>query len=122
MKKPAASVDTGKAWFKQAGGVLPAYVTAASSNRYLSMAEREDIHAGIERGDSLRCIAKSLGRAPSTVYRELRRNMTQRYRAQAQEPPGGPRNLPLDYRPSLAQRRADAKACRPSVRFRSVRV
>jgi IS30 family transposase len=107
--------DTGKEWFKQAGGVLPAYVTAPSSNRYLSLEEREDIHAGIERGDSLRCIAKSLGRAPSTVYRELRRNMKHRYRAQspAQGPLGGPRNLPLDYRPSLAQRRADAKACRP---------
>jgi IS30 family transposase len=106
--------DTGKEWFKQAGGVVPAYVTAPSSQRYLSFAEREEILAGIERGDSLRRIAESLGRAPSTVLRELRRNMKQPYRVRSRPPrQGRPRTQPLDYRPSLAQRRADAKASRP---------
>ncbi len=107
--------DTGKAWFKQAGGVVPAYVTAPSSNRYLCFAEREEIHAGAQHGDSIRRIAKSLGRAPSSVLRELGRNMKDQYRAQSlpQGPLSRERELPLDYRPSLAQRRADLKAGRP---------
>src|SRR5438477_10609215 len=66
--------DTGKEWFRQAGGVIPAYVTAQTSHRSLSLEEREEIFAGVERGDSIRRIARTLGRAPSTVFRELRRN------------------------------------------------
>src|ERR1700737_4062637 len=72
---------TGKVWFRQAGGVIPAYVRAQTSHRSLSLEEREEIFAGVERGDSIRRIARTLGRAPSTVFRELRRNMTQQYRA-----------------------------------------
>ena len=41
--------DTGKEWFRQAGGVVPAYVSAPSAGRYLSFAEREEIFAGVER-------------------------------------------------------------------------
>ena len=78
---------TGPRWFVQAGGVVPAYVIAKSSGRYLSLPEREEIFAGVERGDSIRLIAKSLGRAPSTVQRELRRNMWhQLYRARYRRP------------------------------------
>src|SRR4029077_3605389 len=69
------SGDTGKEWFGQAGGVIPTYLTAPPSVRFLSLAEREEIFAGVERGDSIRQIARSLNRAPSTVQRELRRNM-----------------------------------------------
>src|SRR6266566_2540103 len=75
---PRYSRKTGSLWFRQAGGVVPAYVTAQSSGRYLSFAEREEIHGGVERGDSIRLIARRLGRAPSTVFHELRRNMRQR--------------------------------------------
>ncbi len=56
--------DTGKAWFKQAGGVVPAYVTAPSSNRYLCFAEREEIHAGAQHGDSIRRIARAWAERP----------------------------------------------------------
>jgi IS30 family transposase len=107
----------GLRWFVQAGGVVPAYVTAKSSGRYLSFAEREDIFAGVERGDSIRLIARRLGRAPSTVLRELRRNMWhQLYRSRSRMRPhpwGRDRIRPWNYRPSLAQRRADFLARRP---------
>jgi transposase, IS30 family len=102
---------TGKQWFRQAGGVIPAYVTAPPGGRALSLEEREAIFAGVERGESIRGLARALGRAPSTVLRELRRNMRQQYRRQHRRGPA-PRP-PWDYRPSLAQRRAERLASRP---------
>ena len=48
------------------------------------MAEREEISRGVAAGESCRQIAARLGRAPSTVSRELARNGGRhRYRAQA---------------------------------------
>ncbi len=48
----------------------------------LSLPEREEISRGIASGESLRAIAGRLGRAPSTVCREVNRNGgPQRYRA-----------------------------------------
>ncbi len=44
------------------------------SPRHLSLAEREDLLRGLLAGDSLRQIAAQLGRAPSTVSREVGRN------------------------------------------------
>ena len=44
------------------------------SSRSLTLAEREEISRGIASGRSLRAIALGLGRAPSTVRRELTRN------------------------------------------------
>lgn len=38
----------------------------------LSLAEREDISRGLAAGESLRAIAARLGRAPSTVSREVK--------------------------------------------------
>ncbi|MGC5173381.1 helix-turn-helix domain-containing protein, partial [Microbacterium sp. DT81.1] len=50
--------------------------------RYLSFAEREEIAVGIAAGESVRSIAARIGRAPSTVSRELTRNTVRgRYRA-----------------------------------------
>jgi transposase, IS30 family len=49
----------------------------------LSLAEREDIAAGRARGEGVRVIAAAIGRSPSTVSRELRRNISsspRRYR------------------------------------------
>src|SRR5207302_8892949 len=48
----------------------------------LSLAEREEISRGVAAGLSLRAIARQLGRAPSTVSRELTANGGRvRYRA-----------------------------------------
>jgi IS30 family transposase len=109
--------ETGTRWFSQAGGVVPAYVQAKHSSRFLSLAEREEIFVGVQRGSSMRLIAKSLGRAPSTVMRELRRNMPrQQYRTRSRldgRSPGRHRTRPWEYRPSFAQRRADFMAARP---------
>ena len=106
---------TGTRWFRQAGGVVPAYVNAQPSKRYLSLAEREDIFAGVQRGDSIRLIAKSINRAASTVLRELRRNMEHQYRTRSRltSRSGAKRIHPWDYRPSLAQQHADSRASRP---------
>ena len=45
------------------------------SSRYLSLLERQRIATLRERGHGVREIARRLGRAPSTVSRELRRNL-----------------------------------------------
>lgn len=54
------------------GGIRPP--ERRRSTRALSLGEREEISRGIAAGQSMRNIATALGRAPSTVSRELRRN------------------------------------------------
>jgi transposase, IS30 family len=83
-------------WFKLAGGVK-ANGPGPVSGRYLSVAEREEIAVGLAAGEGVRVIAARLGRAPSTVSREVRRNCGRR---------GG-------YRALAAQARAEARAARP---------
>jgi IS30 family transposase len=76
------------------------------------VSEREEIFAGVERGDSISRIARLLGRAPSTVLRELRRNMHhQLYRSRS--PFSQRRTRPWNYRPSVAQERGKRLASRP---------
>src|SRR5258708_18967971 len=107
--------QTGKKWFRQGGGVAPSHLHIQASGRYLNLGEREEIFVGVERGESIRHIARRLGRAPSTVQRELRRNMRHRYRtrSQLQAAVGRPRLLPWDYRPSVAQKWAEYRCLRP---------
>jgi IS30 family transposase len=67
------------------GGIRPP--ERSRSALALSLAEREEISRGIAVGLSIRTIATQLGRAPSTISREIRRNGGRRqYRAnQAEE-------------------------------------
>jgi len=76
------------------GGLPPA--PRKRSRLSLTLAEREEISRGVVAGHSLRSIAASLGRAPSTISREINRN-------------GGCR----DYRASEADLAAWDRAYRP---------
>src|SRR6266536_4147445 len=57
---------------KRCGGVRPA--PRRRGELRLSLAEREEISRGLAAGRSLRAIADGLGRAPSTVSREVTNN------------------------------------------------
>ena len=76
------------------GGIRP--VARCRGVRQLTVAEREDIAAGVAGGLLVRAIATGLGRAPSTISRELMRN-------------GGRGS----YRPSVAEQAAWRRAARP---------
>ena len=70
--------------FSKTGGIRPPQ--RRRSRQALTLAEREEISRGVATGQSLRCIAASLGRAPSTVSREVNRNGgRQAYRANKAE-------------------------------------
>src|SRR6185437_9765531 len=90
-------------WFRAAGGIPPAMFGRSAkplSRRYLSFAEREEIALLRAQGFSMQEVARRLGRAASTVSRELRRNAATR---------GGG----LEYRAVTAQWHADLRARRP---------
>jgi transposase, IS30 family len=73
----------GTRWVAACGGVRPRRGRGLKG-RCLSFAEREEIALARARGETIRVIAGRLGRAPSTVSRELRRNADRRdggYRA-----------------------------------------
>ncbi len=61
-----------RAFVESWGGVRPPI--RLRSCRHLSLVEREEISRGVAAGESLRMVAARLGRAPSTVSRELARN------------------------------------------------
>jgi len=80
----------------QTGGIRPPI--RKRSRLALTMAEREEISRSLVAGHSIRLIALQLGRAPSTVSREISRN-------------GGLHH----YRASYADQAAWDRACRPKV-------
>ena len=64
----------------ESGGIRPAQ--RRRSRLALTLAEREEISRAVAAGQSIYSIAASLGRAPSTIYREIKRNGDQEcYRA-----------------------------------------
>jgi IS30 family transposase len=97
------SQPVGFRWFRQAGGMAPSHLSPSSkppSGRYLSFAEREEIALWRAQGLGAREVARRLGRAASTISRELRRNAATR---------GGA----LEYRATAAQWHAERAARRP---------
>jgi IS30 family transposase len=78
------------------GGIAPS--ERRRSGVTLTALEREEVSRGIATGKSCRAIARDLGRAPSSVSREIRRN-------------GGRR----DYRAQLADSDAWSRARRPKI-------
>lgn len=91
----------GSRWFRQGGGMSP-YSWPAPSGRYLTFPEREEIALLRVQGRGIREIASALGRSPSTISRELRRN-------------AATRSGTLQYRASVAQWKAELFARRPKV-------
>jgi len=94
-----ASGAAGSRWFRERGG-MPTFMVVPATGRYLSFEEREQIALLRVQGAGVREIARRLGRAPSTVSRELRRNAATR---------GGK----LEYRAVVAQWKAELLARRP---------
>ncbi len=91
----------------RSGGIRPAARTR--STQVLALAEREEISRGAKVGLSVRTIARLLGRAPSTVSREIRRNGGRcSYRASTAEQGAWDRAL-RPKRCKLAQNRALAR-------------
>ena len=82
----AAEVGTyrqkGRGWLRESGGVRPRRGRGLLG-RCLTFTEREEIAIARARGQGIRQIANSLGRSPSTISRELQRNVegTKSYRA-----------------------------------------
>ena len=65
---------------KQTGGYVPP--ERKRRDCHLTSTEREEISRGLARGDSIRAIARQLGRVPSTISREITRNKGRgKYRA-----------------------------------------
>lgn len=91
----------GTRWFRESGG-MPPHAFAPLSGRYLSFAEREEIAILRAQGCGVRVIARRMGRSPSTISRELRRNAATRTGS-------------LEYRATTAQWHADRRARRPKV-------
>jgi transposase, IS30 family len=61
----------------ETGGIRPAQ--RCRSRLALTLSEREEISRAVVAGQSARSIATSLGRAPSTISREIKRNGGQEY-------------------------------------------
>jgi len=93
------SAPVAQRWFRHAGGMPPISLDEPTG-RYLSFAEREEIALLRAQGAGVREIAREIGRDPSTVSRELRRNAATRSGARV-------------YRAGVAQWKAQQTAKRP---------
>jgi len=99
------SPSTVRALLLRAGGIGP--VPRRRASLRLSLTEREEISRGLAAGLSLRAIARSLGRAASTISREVDRGGRRRYRAAWAEQVAWdlatrPKPTKLSQRPGLA--------------------
>ena len=79
--KVGVSQPVGSRWFRVSGGRAPSHLSRSSqplSGRYLTFVEREEIALLRVQGAGVREVARRLGRAASTISRELRRNAATR--------------------------------------------
>lgn len=114
---------SGQRWFADAGGVRPQSSGDQPRQRpRLSFEEREEIALGMAARESIRSIAKRLGRAPSTISREIAKNGTFRgvaaYRSHLQFGAtwrGGHAPKPI-YKATVAHHRSAMRAARPKPR------
>jgi IS30 family transposase len=97
------STETSRQWTRQAGGIAPR-PRPEPSGRYLSLAEREQIAVLQAAGVSKAQIARELGRAASTIGRELERNS---------KAPQSRLHRQREYLPVTAHRKAMERARRP---------
>ena len=97
--KVGVSVPVGSRWYRHAGGMTPLSLTEPTG-RFLSFAEREEIALLKAQGKGVREIARTVGRDPGTISRELRRN-------------AATRSGRLEYRALVAQWKAQQAAKRP---------
>jgi transposase, IS30 family len=95
------SRTTGRKWFIEAGGVMPAVQTPAQVKPRLTIEQREDIAMLKSRNVSNADIARHVGCDRSTIGRELAKGTTVR-----------DKQLPV-YRASTAQKKAEWRARRP---------
>jgi IS30 family transposase len=112
------SVYCGRRWFAHAGGVRPKFPDDGSGKRpRLSLHERVEIQVGVKTQESIRSMAVRLGRAPSTIMREIERNAfcygvyRERHRFGAPKKRG--RDAQPRYNAIGAQARAQQRARRP---------
>jgi transposase, IS30 family len=98
-KRAGVSQARGFRWFRECGGVSPVELSEPTG-RYLTLAEREEIACGLERGESMRSIGRRLDRHCSAISREVRLN------GQPDRP----------YRAVPAQAAAEARRRRPKPR------
>ena len=109
IAEAAAAVGVSKTvawrWFRHVGGVMPEPFRAGrplEGAGRLSFDEREDISCRRAAGEGVRSIARTLGRSPSTISRELTRGTVRRKSG---------------YWASVAQTLADQRARRPKERM-----
>ena len=113
------SEHCGRRWFADAGGVKPRFADEQPRRRpRLSFEEREEIALGVAVQESVRSIADRLGRAASTISREIKNNSSNgrnHYRSRFRFGApwrGGPQRRP-QYKASAAQARSQRRARRP---------
>lgn len=97
------SIPLGPRWFRSSGGMPPTHLAPTSpqlTGRFLTFSEREEIAILLAKGLGVCAIARNLGRSPSTISRELRRN-------------AATRSGRFEYRASAAQWHAERAAQRP---------
>jgi transposase, IS30 family len=122
------SATCGRRWFREAGGVKPrvSIRNADGPRPRLSLEDRIEIQAGVHAKESLRSIGRRLGRAPSTIMREIDNNNELRARKNNARKSGYRRkhafgarqsgkSAQVQYRAVAAHHRSADRALRPKL-------